>query len=121
MASFNKFQQFVEDLGDGVHQLKAAGHMLKVYASNATPDAAADAVKADLAEITAENGYPSGGRPAVAASDRSATFRSTTTRRRRPPIRSSAGGTTVQASPSTTGRRSRPTSARASSRSRKAL
>jgi hypothetical protein len=35
--------------------------MLKVYASNATPDAAADAVKADLAEITAENGYPSGG------------------------------------------------------------
>jgi hypothetical protein len=57
MASYNKFQQFVEDLGKGVHQLQAAGHTLKVYLSNATPDAAADAVKADLAEITNENGY----------------------------------------------------------------
>lgn len=57
MASFNKFQQFVEDLGKGVHQLHAAGHTLKVYLSNTTPDTAADAVKADLAEITNENGY----------------------------------------------------------------
>lgn len=61
MASFNKFENFVEDLGKGVHQLHAAGHTLKVYASNAAPDAAADAVKADLAEITPANGYPSGG------------------------------------------------------------
>lgn len=61
MAAFNKFQDFVEQLGKGVHQLHAAGHTLKVYASNATPDAGADAVKADLAEITAQNGYPSGG------------------------------------------------------------
>lgn len=61
MAAFNKFNQFVEDLGDGVHQLKSTGHTLKVYASNATPDAALDLVKTDLAEITAENGYPAGG------------------------------------------------------------
>ena len=61
MAAYNKFQDFVEQLGKGVHQLHAAGHTLKVYASNATPDAAADAVKVDLAEITVENGYPSGG------------------------------------------------------------
>jgi hypothetical protein len=61
MATYNKFQNFVEDLGKGVHQLHAAGHTLKVYLSNATPDAAGDAVKADLAEITAQNGYPSGG------------------------------------------------------------
>lgn len=57
MATYNKFQQFVEDLGSGVHQLQAAGHTLKVYLSNATPSASADAVKADLAEITNENGY----------------------------------------------------------------
>lgn len=57
MATYNKFQQFVEDLGKGVHQLHAAGHTLKVYLTNATPDAAANAVKADLAEITNENGY----------------------------------------------------------------
>lgn len=61
MATFNKFQDFVEQLGKGVHQLHAAGHTLKVYASNAAPSDSLDAVKADLAEITAANGYPSGG------------------------------------------------------------
>lgn len=61
MASFNKFQDFVEQLGKGVHQLHAAGHTLKVYLTNDPPDAALDAVKADLAEITAQNGYPAGG------------------------------------------------------------
>jgi len=57
MATYNKFQQFVEDLGKGVHQLHAAGHTLKVYLTNNTPDAAADAVLADLAGITEQNGY----------------------------------------------------------------
>lgn len=61
MATYNKFEQFVLDLGTGVHNLTAAGDILKVYASNATPSASADTVKTDLAEITAENGYPSGG------------------------------------------------------------
>lgn len=55
MASFNKFEDFAEQLGKGVHQLHAAGHTLKVYLSNATPSASADAVKADLAEITMTN------------------------------------------------------------------
>ena len=61
MATFNKFEDFVEQLAKGVHHLHAAGDVLKVYLSNATPSASADAQKADLAEITAENGYPSGG------------------------------------------------------------
>ena len=61
MAAFNKFQDFVEQLGKGVHQLHAAGHTLKVYLTNAVPDAALDAVKVDLAEITAQFGYPAGG------------------------------------------------------------
>jgi hypothetical protein len=61
MATFNKFQNFVEDLGKGVHQLHAAGHTLKVYLSNATPSVSLDAVKADLAEISAGNGYSAGG------------------------------------------------------------
>lgn len=61
MASFQKFQDFVEQLAKGVHQLHAAGHTLKVYLSNTAPDAAADAVKADLAEISAGNGYAAGG------------------------------------------------------------
>ena len=61
MASFTKFQQFAEDVGKGVHQLHAAGHTLKVYLTNAEPSVSADAIKTDLAEITAEHGYPSGG------------------------------------------------------------
>jgi hypothetical protein len=55
MATANKFEQFAEDLGLGVHNLST--HTLKVYLSNTEPSASADAVKADLAEITNENGY----------------------------------------------------------------
>lgn len=59
MATLVKFNQFVEDLAKGVHNL--ASNTLKVYLSNATPDVAADAIKADLAEISAGNGYTAGG------------------------------------------------------------
>lgn len=55
MAAFNKFNQFVEDLANGVHNLGSGA--LKIYLSNAAPDAALDAVKTDLAEITNQNGY----------------------------------------------------------------
>jgi hypothetical protein len=60
MATFNKFQDFVEQLGKGIHQLHAAGHTLKVYLSNAAP-LATNTVKTDIAEITAQFGYPAGG------------------------------------------------------------
>lgn len=55
MATFNKFQQFVQDLAEKVHNLSA--DQVEVYLSNTTPDAALDAVKADLAEIATGNGY----------------------------------------------------------------
>jgi hypothetical protein len=55
MATANKFEQFAEDLGLGVHNLST--HTLKVYLSNTAPSASLDAVKTDLAEITNENGY----------------------------------------------------------------
>ena len=55
MAVFNRFNQFSEDLAEKVHDLNA--DTLRIYLSNATPDAAADAVKADLAEISTGNGY----------------------------------------------------------------
>lgn len=61
MAAYVKFFDFVEQLVKAVHNFDAAGHVFKVYLSNATPDQTADTVKADLAEITAQNGYPSGG------------------------------------------------------------
>jgi hypothetical protein len=61
MATYNKFNCFTEDLSKGLHQLHAAGHTLKVYLSNATPDASADLIKTDLAEISAGAGYSAGG------------------------------------------------------------
>jgi hypothetical protein len=55
MASFNKFNSFIERLVEGGIDLDT--HTLKVYLSNATPSATDDSDKADLAEITNENGY----------------------------------------------------------------
>jgi hypothetical protein len=55
VAAYNKFQNFVQDLCEKVHNLSA--DQLEVYLSNATPSASADAVKADLAEIATGNGY----------------------------------------------------------------
>lgn len=59
MATFVKFEAFTEHLAEKVHDLNA--DTLKVYLSNAAPSTSGDAVKADLAEITAENGYSAGG------------------------------------------------------------
>jgi hypothetical protein len=59
MATFFKFQDFSEQLIRGIHDFDA--HTFKVYLSNAAPSASLDAVKADLAEIAAGNGYTAGG------------------------------------------------------------
>ena len=66
MATYNKFQAFVEALAEKTHNLGTDS--LKVYLSNATPDAATDAVFADLAEIAAGNGYTAGGNVATQTS-----------------------------------------------------
>jgi hypothetical protein len=58
MASFNKFQPFVENLAEKVHNL--GSDALKWLLTNTAP-AAANAVKADLTEIAAANGYSAGG------------------------------------------------------------
>lgn len=59
MASAVKFQKFVRDLGLGVHNLDTG--VLKVYLSNTAPNVSTHTVKADIAEITAANGYTAGG------------------------------------------------------------
>lgn len=59
MASYNKFEDFVQKLAEKEHNLSSDA--LHWYLSNATPSASADAVKADLAEISAGNGYTAGG------------------------------------------------------------
>lgn len=59
MAAFVKFEAFSEHLAEKVHNLDT--DTLKVYLTNTAPNVATHAVKADLAEITAQNGYPAGG------------------------------------------------------------
>lgn len=59
MASFVKYQQFVEDLAKGVHNLHA--DTLKVMLSNTAPNVATHAVRGDVTEISGGNGYTSGG------------------------------------------------------------
>lgn len=71
MASFNKFEAFTEHLAEKVHDLNA--DTLKVYLTNNAPDAAADAVKADLAEsVAGGNGYTAGGHDTQNATSRTA-------------------------------------------------
>ena|SRR3990172_6065237 len=60
MAAYNKFNDFVEQLGIAKHDLTAAGNVFKCFLTNEAP-LAADTVKADMVEITAGNGYTAGG------------------------------------------------------------
>jgi hypothetical protein len=66
MAAFNKFNAFVNDIATKVHNLHS--DTLKVMLSNVAPSAA-NAVKADITEIAAGNGYSAGGTQATLASD----------------------------------------------------
>jgi len=59
MATFTKFQSFVEKLAEKVHNL--GSDTLKVMLTLTAPSASASNVKADLTEITAGNGYTAGG------------------------------------------------------------
>lgn len=61
MAAFNKYQRFAQDLADKVHDLFGTTDTLKVLLSNTAPNAATHAVRADATEISAGNGYTSGG------------------------------------------------------------
>ncbi len=58
MAAFNKFNAFVENAYEKVHDLGA--DTLKIMLTNVAP-VATNSVKADLTEIAAGNGYTAGG------------------------------------------------------------
>lgn len=58
MASFNKFNSFVEAVAEKVHNL--GSDTLKVMLTNTAPSAS-NTVKADITEISAGNGYTAGG------------------------------------------------------------
>ena len=73
MANFNKFNAFVADVASKVHNL--GSDTLKVLLTNTAP-VATNAVKADLTEIAAGNGYSAGGTQAmlVSSSQSSGTY-----------------------------------------------
>lgn len=58
MAAFNKFQCFVADVANKVHNL--GSDVLKIMLTNTAP-AAVNTVKANLAELAPGNGYTAGG------------------------------------------------------------
>lgn len=58
MAAFNKFQNFVEDLGKGVHNFSS--HTLKAALTNTAPNAT-DTILSQITQISATGGYSSGG------------------------------------------------------------
>lgn len=59
MAAFNKFNDFVEQLGLKQHELNA--DPLFVYLTNEAP-IATDTTRADIADLSTANGYTAGGK-----------------------------------------------------------
>src|SRR5579872_605899 len=74
MATFNKFNSFVSDLAQKVHNLNSDS--LKIMLTNTAP-VASNTIKGNLTEITAANGYAAGGLVAsfVSGTDTSGTYR----------------------------------------------
>jgi hypothetical protein len=57
-SAFNKINSFVVDLGNGVHNFSS--HQLRLMLTNTAP-VATNTIKANLTDITAQNGYSAGG------------------------------------------------------------
>lgn len=75
MATFTKYNQFVEDLANKVHDLMgtagSGADTCKIMLSNTAPNVSTHAVRADATEISAGNGYTSGGTTATNVGTRS--------------------------------------------------
>lgn len=59
MATGVKFHTFVQDVGRGVHNLNS--NTLKIALTNTAPTASSNTVLADITQISAGNGYTTGG------------------------------------------------------------
>lgn len=71
MAAFVKYQAFVENLAEKVHNLGADA--LKVALTNAAPNVSTHTVLADITDLTTGGGYTAGGTaPAITSSAQSA-------------------------------------------------
>jgi hypothetical protein len=63
MATYTKYEDFVEQLAKGVHQLHAAGHTVRAVIHSDAPTTATDDELADLSQVTG-TGYTAGGEDA---------------------------------------------------------
>jgi hypothetical protein len=74
MATYNKFNSFVSDLAQKVHNLNA--DTLKIMLTDTAP-VASNTIKSNLTEIAAGNGYTAGGVAAgfVSGSDSAGTYK----------------------------------------------
>lgn len=61
MAAYNKFNVFVEHVMNADHDLFSGTDLTKVMLVDSPAPVATNSLKADLTEITAENGYTAGG------------------------------------------------------------
>lgn len=68
MATYNKFDVFVEDQFEGVHDWDL--HSFKIMLTNTAP-VSTNTVKANLTEISAGNGYTAGGTATTITTSRS--------------------------------------------------
>lgn len=66
MAAYNKFNVFVKDVADKVHNL--GSDTLKVMLTNVAP-VATNTVKANITDLSTANGYTAGGSTAAYVSD----------------------------------------------------
>jgi hypothetical protein len=60
-ASFVKYNVFVEDFGNKVHDLFGTNDTLKVALSNTAPNVSTHALRSDITELSTSGGYTSGG------------------------------------------------------------
>lgn len=61
MANYVKYETFVEDLGNKVHDYFGTTDTFKVALTNTAPTVSMDAVLSDISEISAGGGYTAGG------------------------------------------------------------
>jgi hypothetical protein len=71
MVAYNKYDQFVLDFVNGVHDFDT--HVYKTMLSNTAPVVATNAVRADVTELTTTGGYTSGGITITIATSKSGT------------------------------------------------
>lgn len=61
MATYVKYEKFIEDFANKVHDVFGTNDTLKVALTNTAPNVSTHTVLADISEISAGNGYSAGG------------------------------------------------------------